>query len=86
MARPLRIEFPHAYYHIMNRGLARQLVFTDRSDWKMFLELLAECHETWWIRVIEYCLLDNHYHLLIHRRRPTSRGSCGTSTDYTRAV
>ncbi len=66
MSRPLRIEFPHVYYHVMNRGLAYQAIFTDREDWELFLTLLAECHEMWGVRVIAYCLLDNHYHLLIH--------------------
>jgi REP element-mobilizing transposase RayT len=65
MSRPLRIEFPGAYYHIMNRGLAYQDVFADRSDRELFLNLLSECHEMWGIRVIAYCLLSNHYHLLI---------------------
>jgi len=65
MARPLRIQFPHAYYHIVNRGLARQAVFADRADRAMFVALLADCHEMWGIRVIAYCLLDTHYHLLI---------------------
>jgi len=65
MARPLRIQFPHAFYHIMNRGLARQAVFTDRADRAMFIALLVDCHEMWGIRVIAYCLLGTHYHLLI---------------------
>jgi putative transposase len=65
MSRPLRIEYPGAYYHIMNRGLAYQDVFTDRSDREQFLNLLSECHEMWGIRVLAYCLLNNHYHLLI---------------------
>ncbi|MFQ5839326.1 MAG: transposase [Candidatus Methylomirabilales bacterium] len=65
MARPLRIVFPQAYYHIMNRGLTAQAVFTERSDRALFLNLLAECHEMWGIRVIAYCLLDTHYHLLL---------------------
>ncbi len=65
MARPLRIQFPHAYYHVTNRGLAHQGVFTDRADRAMFLQLLADCHDMWGIRVIAYCLLDTHYHLLI---------------------
>ncbi|MFQ5883230.1 MAG: transposase [Candidatus Methylomirabilales bacterium] len=65
MARPLRIEFPDAYYHILNRGLAHQNIFSGRSDRAMFLRLLGECHEMWGIRVIAYCLLDNHYHLLV---------------------
>src|SRR3990172_347533 len=65
MSRPLRIEFPGAYYHIMNRGLAHRDVFTGRSDRELFLNLLSECHEMWGMRVIAYCLLRNHYHLLI---------------------
>ncbi len=65
MARPLRIEFQGAYYHVMNRGLAPQVVFYDRADRAVFLELLADCHEMWGIRVLAYCLLDNHYHLLL---------------------
>lgn len=65
MARPLRIEFPGAYYHIMNRGLARQRVFSDRSDRLTFIQLLADCHEMWGIRILAYCLLENHYHLLL---------------------
>ncbi len=65
MARPLRIEFPRAYYHVMNRGLTHQAVFTDRADRAMFVQLVADCHEMWGIRVIAYCLLDTHYHLLI---------------------
>ena len=65
MARPLRIEFPRAYYHVMNSGLTHQAVFTDRADRAMFVQLLADCHEMWGIRVIAYCLLDTHYHLLI---------------------
>lgn len=42
MSRPLRIEFPGAYYHIMNRGLAYQDVFTNRSDRELFLNLMID--------------------------------------------
>jgi REP element-mobilizing transposase RayT len=65
MTRPLRIEFPHAYYHVMNRGLARQPIFTDLRDRETFLQLLGDSHDMWGISVIAYCLLNNHYHLLI---------------------
>lgn len=65
MSRPLRIEFPGAYYHVMNRGLAHQRVFADRVDYQLFLKLLSECHEMWGMHVLAYCLLGNHYHLLI---------------------
>ncbi len=59
MSRPLRIEFPLAYYHVMNRGLAYQDTFTDPSDYESLLNLLAECQEMWGIQVIAYCLLNN---------------------------
>jgi putative transposase len=70
MARPLRIAFPGAYYHVMNRGLARQPIFADRTDRAMFLRLLVECCEMWGVRILAYCLLDNHYHLLLETPQP----------------
>ena len=42
MARPLRIEYPGAYYHVMNRGLSRRNIFLEDKDWERFLELLGE--------------------------------------------
>ncbi len=42
MARPLRIEYPGAYYHLMNRGLSRRNIFLEDKDRERFLELLVE--------------------------------------------
>ncbi len=42
MTRPLRIEYPGAVYHVMNRGLARQPVFRDPTDYDAFLRVLSE--------------------------------------------
>jgi hypothetical protein len=42
MARPLRIEYPGAYYHVMNRGLSRRNIFLEAKDYERFLELLGE--------------------------------------------
>ena len=44
MSRPLRIQYPGAVYHIMNRGRARQPTFVDETDYRAFLETLAEAH------------------------------------------
>ena len=65
MARPLRIEYPGAIYHITSRGNARQPIFEDDEDRKTFLELidLAVSRYKWLCHA--YCLMDNHYHLLI---------------------
>ncbi len=65
MARPLRVEYPGALYHVISRGNAGQNIYTDDKDRKKHLELLEKnlvlhnvfCHA--------YCLMGNHYHLLI---------------------
>ena len=44
MARPLRIEYPGAVYHVMNRGLARQRTFRTPADYETFLQVLGETH------------------------------------------
>ncbi len=65
MARPLRIEYPGAYYHVMNRGLAHSDIFLDDNDRQRFLALIGETSNLWKVEVYAYCLMDNHYHLLV---------------------
>ena len=65
MFRPLRIEYPNAFYHVMNRGAGRQSVYLVDDDYGMFLEAVKELSKFFDIRVICYCLMPNHYHLLI---------------------
>ncbi|HEY1372767.1 MAG TPA: transposase, partial [Candidatus Binatia bacterium] len=65
MSRPLRLQYPGAVYHLTTRGDARQKIFLDDTDRKTFLSILSRvvlrydwlCHA--------YCLMDNHYHLLV---------------------
>ena len=47
MARPLRLEYPGAVYHVMNRGLARQATFRSPTDYETFLQVLHETHTLW---------------------------------------
>ena len=65
MARPLRIEYPHAVYHVMNRGLARQRIFRDLQDHEAFLQVIGDAHALWEIEVLGYCLMGNHYHICL---------------------
>jgi putative transposase len=65
MARPLRIIFPNAFYHVMNRGVGRRAIFQIDDDYGMFLEAVKESSRYFDIRVISYGLMPNHYHLLI---------------------
>jgi REP element-mobilizing transposase RayT len=75
MTRPLRLEFPGALYHVTARGNAKQSVFHDDDDRKRFLLLLARQvnHLQWCLHA--YCLMGNHYHLLLETPEPNlSRG------------
>lgn len=65
MARPLRIQYPGAIYHVMNRGLSRQKIFLSQKHYSYFLGLLKDSVEQWEINIHAVSLMPNHYHLLI---------------------
>jgi putative transposase len=69
MARPLRIEFPGAVYHVTSRGDRREPIFDDDQDRHAFLNVIAQATERFDAVLLAYCLMDNHYHLVIHTRR-----------------
>lgn len=86
MARPLRIEYPGAVYHITGRGNARQDVFLDDEDRLKFLEVLEQVTGRFNWLCHAYCLIANHYHLLIETIDPTlSRGMRQLNGVYTQA-
>ena len=65
MARPLRLEFAGALYHITARGERREEIYLDDDDRQAFIDLLGEvCLRFNWT-VHAYCLMSNHYHLLV---------------------
>jgi len=65
MARPLRIEYPGAVYHVTSRGNEKKPVFKDDADRENFLNTLQHVNKRYnWI-CHAYCLMTNHYHLLI---------------------
>ena len=69
MARPLRIVFEGAWYHVMNRGAGRRAIFPTDEHRETFLALLGEMAGTFGVEVHAYCLMSTHYHLLLHTRR-----------------
>lgn len=69
MARPLRIEFPGAVYHVTSRGDRREAIFEDDQDRDAFLVVVAQAMARFDAVVLAYCLMDNHYHLVIHTHR-----------------
>jgi REP element-mobilizing transposase RayT len=65
MTRPLRIEFAGALYHVTSRGDGREDIFLDDSDREQCLQVLSEvCERFNWV-IHAYCLMSNHYHLLV---------------------
>ncbi|WHZ16953.1 MAG: hypothetical protein OJF52_003804 [Nitrospira sp.] len=65
MARPLRLEFSGALYHVTARGNARQDIFLDDEDRQRFLEGLARVVSRFHLLVHAYCLMENHFHLVV---------------------
>lgn len=65
MARPLRLECPGAIYHLTGRGNARQKVFFTDADRELFLNTLTGVVSRYHWICRAYCLMANHYHLLI---------------------
>ncbi len=65
MARKLRVQYPGAIYHVINRGDRREAIFKDDTDRKRFVQTLGEaCQKTGWL-VHAWCLMPNHFHLVI---------------------
>lgn len=65
MTRPLRIQYPGAFYHITSRGNDRKDIFSDDKDRKKFLSYLQSSHERYSAVIHAYCLMSNHYHILL---------------------
>src|SRR5258705_11829 len=82
VARKLRVQYPGALYHVMNRGDRREPIFWDDADRQSFLATLGEvCVKTGW-QVHAYCLMPNHFRLALRRGIPgigggRSQADCG---------
>jgi len=65
MSRPLRIEFAHGLYHVTSRGDGREDIYLGDADRELFFDVLAEvCDRFNWL-ILAYCLMGNHYHILV---------------------
>ncbi len=70
MTRSLRIEYANAHYHVMNRGQGQQFIFHSNQYYQTFLNTLTEACERFGCLVHAYCLMGNHYHLLLQTPHP----------------
>jgi REP element-mobilizing transposase RayT len=70
MARPLRIEFPDAIYHVTSRGDRREPIFVDDADRSSLLAIVAKGLDRFNAQVLAYCLMGNHYHFVLRTSEP----------------
>jgi putative transposase len=69
MARPLRIDYPDTFYHVLSRGNEKRPIFYEPQDYMKFLELLEKTIEKFHVEIHAYVLMENHYHLLLRTRQ-----------------
>ncbi len=78
----MRIEYANAYYHVMSRGSRRKYIFQAEAYYHTFLDTLAEAHERFKSVIHGYCLMGNHYHLLLQ----TLHGNLGRAMRHINSV
>jgi REP element-mobilizing transposase RayT len=84
MARPIRVEFAGAVYHVMARGNERRAICRDDQDRNVFVATLEEMVTQFGLRLHAYCLMDNHYHLILETPRANLSQAMGwLQTTYT---
>ncbi len=85
MSRPLRLEFEGAFWHVTSRGNERKDIFREDRDRLLFLSLLAAAVKRFRWRLHEYCLMTNHYHLVIETPfRTLAKGMHWLNSEYAR--
>ena len=75
MARPLRLEFEGALYHLTGRGNVRQRIFANQKDCAKFVQRLRESLQRYDLALHGYVLMGNHYHLIAETRRANLGGN-----------
>ena len=70
MTRPLRVEYPGALYHVIHRGNNQETIFKNDRDRRMFLDYVNKTSERFSILIHTYCLMSNHFHLLVETPEP----------------
>ena len=65
MPRQNRVQFDNAVYHIMNRGIDKNDIFFNNKSYEIFIELLDKLCLKFDIKIHAYCLMTNHFHILV---------------------
>ena len=73
MSRQARVLSKNGYYHVINRGIGKQILFEDEEDFHRFLDTVKRYMEEEHFELICYCLMENHFHLLVHAEKGLDR-------------
>lgn len=73
MGRGRRLWHPHYFDHVVVRGNNRQVIFREAEDFAMFIRVLHYVHGQYPFQLLAYCLMNNHFHLLIRTETPLSK-------------
>ena len=65
MPRTPRRNYDNSFYHVMNRGRNKENIFHDQKDFQLFLDLISQASNRFRFSIHSFCLMDNHYHLLL---------------------
>lgn len=68
MARPIRMDYPETFYHVLSRGNEKREIFRDKSDYLKFFDIISQMVERFKLEVHAYVLMKNHYHLLVRTK------------------
>ncbi len=68
MTRPSRIDIADYHYHVLNRANARSQIFNTPADYQLFIEILTDTVELLNMRLLSFCLMPNHWHLILEPR------------------
>ncbi len=82
MARQPRIQYENAIYHVMSHSIEEQRFFVKKEDFRLFLGILAKTQKDYCLKIFAYCLLNNHYHVLLQ----TPLANLGQAMQYLNGV
>ncbi len=77
MARPIRVEYANAVYHVTARGNERQAICRDDADRQRFRDTIEETVERFGLAIHAFCLMPNHYHILLQTPRANLSAAAG---------
>ncbi len=69
MGRTLRVDIGNELYHVLNRANARLPIFKKEKDYEAFENILEEAKDKYSMRILAYCLMPNHWHLILHPKK-----------------